>query len=881
MLLNNKISTAPETDPALDQQQLFAIGLDHIRDLSRLLWTDHNLHDPGITILEVLCYALTDLAYRANFPIADLLATAESNAENMARQFFTPRQILPNRPLTANDYRKLLIDMPGIRNAWLLPAKQRYYADTLNGELLHDDPRIAHPARQGIHEITLQGLYRVLLELDGSVTTRSQCEEVCATAMQLLQTNRNLCEDFVTAGIVQDQYYTLCAELELADDADQNKVMAQLQFEVERYLSPPVVNHNLADMRVRRHADGSTYTVAEIFAGSPLQCGFIDDMELEQANLRSEIRLSDIISIVMDIAGVRAVRDILVNPLAPGNSPDDRATAPANKWCIAVPSGKRPRLSEQQGRLVCYKRGIPVLPDTVKFRNELQKLNDALEAKLNETNPEDLPIPQGRYRDAGSYHSFQQHFPVLYGLAEQGLPANADEQRKALALQLKGYLLLFDQAMANYCAQLANARELFSSDPAQMATYFTQRVDSFPDTARVYAEDVTANLLHDRIETAASARARRNRFLDHLLARVAEDFQHYLSIMQSAFGSGAESAIATKYAFLRDSPTLGAERALAYDHSLTAPDALWNSLNVSGLERRLARLLGIANFSRRNLGSVSYDLYTELDKTPGDEFRFRVKHPVTGKILLSSSMHYATPAAAHAERVLAIERAQHPEGYQRKVTIDDRHYFNIINPAEEVIARRIEYFATAEEMDTAIDLLMTHLRDFYSGEGMYLIEDILLRPQRRDDPFMPICIDSNCTDCAAADPYSYRLHFVLPAYAGRFRNMDFRRFVEETIRTETPAHLLPKICWVGPDDMAKIESAWRDGISLLSGATTADRNGKFQALFDALANAKNVYPAHPLRDCNCAPEQPPFMLDRNALGSATPSLSPDTKELKP
>jgi len=36
-----------------------------------------------------------------------------------------------------------------------------------------------------------------------------------------------------------------------------------------------------------------------------------------------------------------------------------------------------------------------------------------------------------------------------------------------------------------------------------------------------------------------------------------------------------------------------------------------------------------------------------------------------------------------------------------------------------------------------------------------------------------------------------------------------------------------------------------------------------------------------LRDCNCAPEQPPFMLDRNALGSATPSLSPDTKELKP
>lgn len=874
MLLNHKISAAPETDPALDQQQLFAIGLDHLCDLSRRLWTDHNLHDPGITTLELLCYALTDLAYRANFPIADLLAAADDDAENMAQQFFTPRQILPNRPLTANDYRKLLIDLKGISNAWLLTAEQRYYADTLNGELLHHDPRIEHPAQQGICEIGLTGLYKVLLAFDASVTTRTQREEVCAAAMRHLQANRNLCEDFVAVEIVQEQYYTLCAELELTTDAEPNKVMAHIQFEIDRYLAPPVPNHSLADMLERRHADGSTYTTAEIFTGPALQCGFIDDAELEQADLRTELRLSDMISIIMDIEGVRAVRDILVNPLVPGNQPDDRAVAPTNKWRIAVPAGKRPRLSDQQGRLVCYKRGIPLLPDAVKFKDELQKLNDALEAKLNEANPEDLPIPMGRFRNTGAYQSFQHHFPVLYGLSEQGLPTNANAPRRALALQLKGYLLFFDQVMANYCAQLANVRELFSRTPAAARTCFTQRVDSFPDAGHIYAADVTADLLHEQIETPAEALARRNRFLDHLLSRVGEDFHHYLNIMQSAFGAGAETALATKYQFLRDYPALGAERALAYDHTLTAPDALWDTLNVSGLERRLARLLGIANFSRRNLGVVSYDLYTELDKTPGDEYRFRVKHPVSNKILLSGSMHYTTPAAAHDEMVLAIERAQHPEGYQRKVTIDGRHYFNIVNTAGEVIARRIEYFDSPDAMNAAIDLLMTHLRDYYSGEGMYLIENILLRPQQSDDPFLPICVDPNCTDCAEADPYSYRLHFVLPAYAGRFRNMDFRRFVEETIRTETPAHLLPKICWVGPDDMAAIESAWRDCLALIAGTTTADRSNKFQALFRALAEAKNVYPTHPLRDCNTG--QPPFLLDRNVLGSATQSISPNT-----
>ncbi|MDD2720190.1 MAG: hypothetical protein PHH47_02635 [Gallionella sp.] len=868
MLLNNKISGLPETDPALDQQQLFAFGLDRIRALSHRLWTDHNIHDPGITMLELLCYALTDLSYRAGFPVADLLATTENDAANMARQFFTPRQILPNRPLTVNDYRKLLIDMKGVNNAWLLTADQHCYADTVNRELLHSDPRIEQPDRPGIRQISLQGLYRVLIAPDDNVKSPAQREALCADALKVLQANRNLGEDFTAVEVVPDQYYALCAELELTDDADHNRVMAAIQFAVEHYLTPPVVNHSLAEMLARRHADGSAWTVDEIFAGPALQCGFVDDAELEQAELRAEIRLSDIICIIMDIPGVRAVRDILINPLAPGLQPDDSSSEPADKWRIKVPAGTRPRLSDRRGRLVCYKRGVPLPADGALFAAELQRLQDAEQAKLDTVNPEDLPIPQGRHRDSGRYHAFQHHFPTLYGLSEQGLPSGADAQRRAQALQLKAYLLFFDQAMADFCAQLANLRELYSREPEQPASYFTQRVSDLPDIARIYAADITDQQLHQRIETLASAQARRNRFVDHLLARVAEDFGHYVSLMQSAFGTGAASALATKYAFLQDCPELGAARALGYNRALSRADALWDTLNVSGLERRLARLLGIGNFSRRNLGSVSYDMYTEVDLTPGDEYRFRIKHPFSNKILLSSSMHYLTPDDAHAEMVLAIERAQQPEGYQRKLTSDGRHYFNIINATGEVIARRIEYFASAELMEAAIDLLIGHLRDYYSGEGMYLIENILLRPEQPDDPFMPICTDADCSDCADADPYSYRLHFVLPAYAGRFCNMDFRRFVEEMIRTETPAHLLPKVCWIGPDDMAAVESAWRDCVSLLAGATRAKRRDKLDALFKALAEAKNVYPPQPLRECNCDPGQPPFMLDRNALGSS-------------
>ena len=191
----------------------------------------------------------------------------------------------------------------------------------------------------------------------------------------------------------------------------------------------------------------------------------------------------------------------------------------------------------------------------------------------------------------------------------------------------------------------------------------------------------------------------------------------------------------------------------------------------------------------------------------------------------------------------------------------------LVDAGGDIIARRIEYFATVDAMESAISGLIAHLRSYYSGEGLYVIEHILLLPEEAGDPFMDICVDTACTDCAAADPYTYRVTVVLPAFTGRFRDMDFRRFVEETLRQEMPAHILPRICWVNSDDMAAIEKAYRDWLAIRSGAATAGRADKIAALNRALTRAKNVYPSSGLHPCGQL-EPPPFMLGRTALGSA-------------
>jgi uncharacterized protein len=871
MLLIPTLSRAPETDAALDQKQLYAMGLDHVRRLSRRLWTDHNLHDPGITTLELLCYALTDLAYRSRYSVEDLLASPEKNAENMAAQFFTPRQILPNRPLTERDYRKLLIDLPDVKNAWIYPVTTTLYADTIHGTLSREDTH-----QPGVRPVNVSGQYGVRIEYMDSINTLAEKNAVRNAVGTLLQANRNLCEDFVAYEEVESQPYALCAELELKPDADQTEVAAQIRFRVERYLAPPVRCYSLSQMLKRTRADGSAYTVPEIFEGPALQHGFIDDEELDQAALREEIRLSDIISLIMDIPGVLTVRDIVVNELKwNGVKEAWDSVTPEKKWRLQVPSGKQPTLSDEVSRLVFYKRSVPIQADSAKVIARIMALEEEERLSLETVNIEDIPIPLGRNRDTGRYHSFQHHFPEIYGISDVGLPTNADAPRRAQALQLKAYLLFFDQVMANYFAQLSHLNSLFrlnfaedyALDHASARTAFAQRVNSFLDADKVYAENLGAGALEALLENEETALARRNQILDHMLARFAEQFHHYVGIMRSAFGASPAAMATAKSSFLMDYPTLGAERGLAYNKSLKSADSLWNSLNVSGLERRIARLLGIGNFSRRNLGAVSYDLYAEIDKTSGDEFRFRIKHPVTGKILLSSSTNYATQADAHAEMQQAIESAQLPEGYVRKTTVEGKHYFNVVNSTGEVIARRIEYFASAAQMDAAIETLTTHLREYYSGEGLYLIENLLLLSDAPTDPLMPICVDPDCTDCADADPYSYRVHVVLPAYAGRFRNMDFRRFVEETIRQEMPAHILPKICWINEEEMAELETAYRNWIPIAAGIPTTEREKKIQDLIRVLYQNKNVYPTQQLRECGSDESKPPFIIGRTALGS--------------
>lgn len=839
-------------DPAFDQRKLFELGLARIRELAAHTWTDHNTHDPGLTMLELLAYALSDLAYRASLDIPTLLAGSD-----LSQQFPSARTILPNRALTELDFRKLLIDLPGVKNAWLRPAPFPLWADTIHGTLSRTPTDF-----KGEVKVEVSGLFGVLLECLEDV---ADVDAVIASVRRTLHANRNLCQDFVGVEIVDTQKFLLCCELDLEPAADAAAVGAEVLFRVGLHLAPVVPSLSLDEALARHHADGRPYTIDELFEGPALERGFILDEDLLASELTTELRLSDVIHVIMDVPGVVAVRDVVLTPAGVSEPP-------ADPWLIPVKPGRKAVLDSDHSRLVYYKRGMAISAASGQLDARLAGLWAGVRAKDQALQREDLPIPSARPLDVGAYESVQNHFPAVYGIGPLGLPGDATDARRVQADQLKGFLLIFDQLMADFLAQLANVASLVSLDPHQQRARFHQVVDTLRDYARIYglATDAEIQAMLDDLEPANEQRARREQFLDHLLARYAEQLADYAAIVRSAWPSADYSVFRAKCEFLRDYPQLGAERGLGFNHGLRAPEQLWDTPNVSGLQRRLARLLGLPNVNRRNLSSVRYDLYAEIDSTPNDEFRFRVrKSDDSNKILLSGTTRYATHEDALAEMYEAIRLGQSPAGYARKRTQDGRHHFTIIKPDGEIVARRIEYFESEDALEHAILETMDYLLAHYSDEGLYVIESILLRPRADDDPLMPICPDPNCTECLDQDPYSYRIHVLLPAYSQRFVNMEFRRFIEQTIRAECPAHILPKICWLSRLDMGNVEKAYRDWLFANAGVEDAqvERGPALQALIDALFKVRSVYPPARLHACDSDESAPHFMLGRTTLGT--------------
>ncbi len=875
------IAKDTSTQDDLDFEFLRKKGIEYIEALGSGLWTDYNAHDPGITTLEVLCYAITDLGARLSLPLATILAEKD-NPSFLNDQFLTAEKALPIKPVTALDYRKLFIDIEGVKNASLIKHEKKVYANCKENKLSYKPFEIKEKYKK---EFVLNGLYDVLVELDEldpeifntEAKRNKEIKRLKEEVRTVYQAHRNLCEDVIEIEEVENHPVAVCAIVELKPEADEDKVHAEILYTIDEYLSPSLRFYSLKDMLEKGYAPD------EIFNGPLLNNGFIDNSELRKTELRKEVRLTDLIDLIQKIEGVDVIRDITINNC--DGKPETKKI-----WNLCIPAGKKPKRCDNSS-FSYYKGFLPLNINKKAVDDYLEAIYDEIEANILDiaSQKKSLELPVGRFSDVGNYSTIQNDFPEVYGVGELGVKSTATIADRAKVKQLKAYLLFFDQIFASYFAHLKNVKDIFSINGELDKSYFTQMVENVKDLSELVSanyssdENITDMLFSDLDDKVA----RRNQMLDHLLSRFAENFSEYAFLMKQLYGSNTNAAvIKTKERLLQQYGMIGCDRPLSFNYFEQKEADLWGAGNVSAFQKRVALLSGNPNYFRRDFSDDPLEIYEEIDTDGIIEYRFRFRSK-TKEILSSASKHYHNLASLYKEILDVKNYGRFTENYELKVNKGGKFYFNLTNPnipdpADEghVIARRISSFSTQSATETAIAKTVEFVNTLDFNEGMYVIEHILLRPDVTKDiapenTFLPICTD-NCEGCEDIDPYSFRVSIVLPGWTERYSNVDFRRFLEELIQKELPAHIVAKICWIGypksydtkgeENEMVELEEAYKAWLLAKTDMGQKQPNPKLKRLLKILSTLHTIYPQGKLHNCDDDKEQQDIILGRTNLG---------------
>lgn len=669
----------PEVHASMDFSRLKRDSILHAQELSGDVWTDYNEHDPGVTIFEQLAYAMTELGFKTDIDVQRILFAKSDRGAPMAYDaLYEADEIFSTSPFTALDYRKLLVDKlyPHVKNAWCIPKDI------------------------SISGLNLKGLYKVLLLPEQDVDHEALIKRTRAC----LDAHRNLGEDFDSIQILTPLNVAIQTEIQIDQHAIGEAVLANVQYALARYLTPEPKFISLHDMQ------DNSIPIEEIYHGPLPEHGFLEDSSFHQSpHLKvSTILHSNLVRLIERVDGVLSVNNFTV--LVDGKKNKSEKFQIGENYYPLLDLGKStfqmfagdvPYKADADSVSFIFKR-ISSSKETIPGSERVRRILPTLKSDLSR-------------KEIANYESVQLTFPRLYGIGAYGLSERATELERARANQLKGYLLPFDQILANYLAQLVHFPRLFSLEDELPNTYFHQIPESIPRLRQLTGDnlDAFAQTLEHLVDRHDRHLIRRSRFLEHMLARFGESFlSQALSAIHQQAGYYNEheflkANISAKIQFLKEYVAISRDQARSLDVSQPS-----DRDNVASLKKRLSLIFNIERYEHRSLTVFSSSSFSSsrrktAPKHKSGEFTFQAKDP-----------HMLADTLLHGMK-------------RENYTVDKKgNKFNVTfqNPRSDT-GNIVFKGNTSEDCERALKELRTRLTQLNSDhEGFHMVEHILLRP---------------------------------------------------------------------------------------------------------------------------------------------------------
>ena len=780
-------------------ENLIDQGLELLQQLSGDLWTDYNLHDPGVTLLEQLCFALTDIAFRSERELAQYLVDGCGRVDLAAQGLYGPSKVLSSGPVTADDFERLFLDA--------VPGLSRVIVDVANSRC---------------------GQY--VLAQDADLASRDQIQ---STMNALYQSTRPLCHNAtVSFEEMESDCVALRGEIEVESGYHVEQVLADILLCAESYLSP--APRFIAYDRLL----GEGCTLDQVLQGPFLANGMVErsgPVTLLASTLAQQL---------MALRGVKAVRHLRFKTES-GELLGLLENSDEQIFSLRHPD------SEQQSALTLMQNGKTAPINFQRLGDHLEQQRMRLRAKpfSISVDPVIFPSVEREYWPLDESYPMARQLPGIYAGAANHTVLPSDRHQQAHNRQLNGYLMLFEQLVANAFAGLADARKLFSTDGSLQQSYFVRALD-YPEARALYRSgerDELERQLRQIIAGQDHFLERRNRALDFLLALYGEAIPEadLLRLDNSADEEEIQrDLIRAKIALLKQIPAIGYRRLLAQDVSQPLPwdDPARYGMNMSGVQLKASLLIGLWDIRQRSLMSIyeqlslplvddqSYQQLTmgdsesraEQPEQAADRFvREHFRPAMAGgdeewverdemTVLLAELKQLGLfRGGLHTELLRAgIDSARYRVGHssdRKSIVLAFR-----FGERRWVTLARFDEVKAARQAARNCQRFLRGLNRY--GEGMHIVEHNLLN-RTAINP-----IDDTVQ--------GHRISVVLPNWLCRFSSTDFQQFVEQAVLQSCPAHVMCQFHWLNASDMGRFEVFYRRWYQTLSVPGRAARDSE-------------------------------------------------------
>lgn len=436
--------------------QLQKRALKDVQSLAGELWTDYNEHDPGVTILDILNYALLETDYRLRFEWQDYLSVPHGGFMPETHALFAPSSVFTVNPVTVTDYRKLLVSaIEGLSDVQVATHKE-------------------------------SGVYDFLLDVNGNVSGQRKEEirkEVCA----LFHAHRNLCENLGEVDFMDYVPLMFCMEAEIKETEDPHRVMAEVYFEVQEFLRSGIRFRRVDELL----AEGKM--VDEIIEGPEQKRMVIDEESM--CTERMEFDIVSLYQKMKEMPGICRIASLSFCEDGQVFYHTIRRKSLRQAYSV-IPFG------EGGQTVVLTKKGkrAPVCKEEVQHL--LSVMYAAEYGVQNQTTDGEIlnAYPAGAYRDLFEHTPVLQDFPECY--------------RESANEGFVKYLTLFDDLINSGLDELESLPAWMASDRSGL----TDKKELWMDMLdRLYGEDSHLPCLM-KYESDTERRARRMAFLGRIPA---------------------------------------------------------------------------------------------------------------------------------------------------------------------------------------------------------------------------------------------------------------------------------------------------------------------------------------------------------------------------